>query len=142
MLVLPLYRLSAQQLGLLAAATALVLPQVRFLLLPMFGSESSAPEVFKLLVSGDYPALTWVPFLIAGMAIARFDLRKRAMHWCLGLAGVALAVLGFGGSSLALHLLPGVSANGRFAGTWPGSRLLVAAPARSQSELAMACLTS
>ncbi|TIX99116.1 MAG: hypothetical protein E5V18_23510 [Mesorhizobium sp.] len=41
MLVLPLYRLSAQQLGLLAAATALVLPQVRFLLLPMFGSESS-----------------------------------------------------------------------------------------------------
>ncbi|TIX94995.1 MULTISPECIES: heparan-alpha-glucosaminide N-acetyltransferase domain-containing protein [unclassified Mesorhizobium] len=142
MLVLPLYRLSAQQLGLLAAATALVLPQVRFLLLPMFGSESSAPEVFKLLVSGDYPALTWVPFLIAGMAIARFDLRKRAMHWCLGLAGVALAVLGFGGFSLALHLLPGVSADGRFAGTWPGSRLLVAAPARSQSELAMACLTS
>ncbi|MEV8644060.1 DUF418 domain-containing protein [Mesorhizobium ciceri] len=110
LLVLPLCRLSAQRLGLLAAATALVLPQVRFLLLKMFGSGRSDPEVFTLLVSGTYPALTWVPLLIAGMAIARFDLRTRAMHLRLGVAGVALAVLGFGGSWLALHLMPGVSA--------------------------------
>ncbi|MGX7877060.1 DUF418 domain-containing protein [Mesorhizobium sp. ORM6] len=110
LLVLPLYRLNALRLGLLAAVTALVLPQVRFLLLQMFGSGSSDPEVFTLLVSGFYPALTWVPLLIAGMAIARFDLRTRAMHLRLGVAGVALAVLGFGGSWLALHLMPGVSA--------------------------------
>lgn len=110
LLVLPLYRLSAQRLGLLAAVTALVLPQVRFLLLKMLGSGSSDPEVFTLLVSGTYPALTWVPLLIAGMAIARLDLRTRAMHLRLGIAGVALAVLGFGGSWLALHLMPSVSA--------------------------------
>lgn len=111
LLVLPLCQLSARQLGLLAAATALVLPQVRYLLLTTFGSEGSNSVAFELLVSGYYPALTWVPLLLAGMAIARFDLRTRAMHCRLGLAGVALAVLGFGGSSLALHFLPGVSAD-------------------------------
>ncbi|NGO55200.1 DUF418 domain-containing protein [Allomesorhizobium camelthorni] len=109
LLVLPLYRLSAQQLGLLAAATALVLPQVRSHL--VFGSESSYFDpVIKLMVSGDHPAITWVPFVIAGMAIARLDLSTQAMHWRLGLAGVALAVLGHGGSLLALRLLPGVPA--------------------------------
>ncbi|MER8478639.1 heparan-alpha-glucosaminide N-acetyltransferase domain-containing protein [Mesorhizobium sp. M1163] len=97
LLVLPLYRLSAQQLGWLAAATALVLPQVRSHL--VFGSESSYFDpVFELMVSGDYPAITWAPFVIAGMAIARLDLSTQAMHWRLGLAGGALAVSGHGGS--------------------------------------------
>ncbi|WP_353642705.1 DUF418 domain-containing protein [Mesorhizobium sp. WSM2239] len=104
LLVLPLYRLNAQQLGLLAAATALVLPQVRFLLLSMFGYDVS--PVFKLMVSGTYPAMTWVPFVIAGMAIARLGLATQASHWRLGLAGGALAVLGYGGSWLALLPLP------------------------------------
>lgn len=39
LLVLPLCRLSAEPLGFLAAATALVLPQLRFHLAAMFGSE-------------------------------------------------------------------------------------------------------
>ncbi|AEG58233.1 DUF418 domain-containing protein [Sinorhizobium meliloti] len=105
LLVLPLYRLSAQQLGLLAAGTALVLPQMRFLLFQLF------PEVYlDPVVHGDYPAMTWVPFVIAGMAIARLSLDTQAMHWRLGLAGVALAALGYGGSWLALRLLPSVSA--------------------------------
>ncbi|UVK35789.1 DUF418 domain-containing protein (plasmid) [Mesorhizobium sp. AR10] len=107
LLVLPLHRLSAQQLGLLAAGTALVLPQMRSLLL-LF--EESLDPVFELMVNGDYPAISWVPFVIAGMAIARLSLDTQAMHWRLGLAGVALAVLGYGGSWLALRLLPGVPA--------------------------------
>ncbi|WP_244571523.1 hypothetical protein [Mesorhizobium carmichaelinearum] len=109
-MVLPLYRLNAQQLGLLAAATALVLPQVRFHLLSVLDLESSPGPVINLMVSGIYPAMTWVPFVIAGMAIARLDLSRQASHWRLGLAGGALAVLGYGGSWLALRLLPGVPA--------------------------------
>lgn len=41
LLVLPLCQLSAEPLGFLAAATALVLPQLRFHLASMFGSEKS-----------------------------------------------------------------------------------------------------
>ncbi|HEV2899959.1 MAG TPA: heparan-alpha-glucosaminide N-acetyltransferase domain-containing protein [Pseudaminobacter sp.] len=110
LLVLPLYRLCALQLGLLAAGTALVLPQVCFLLLLLGPESSTIDPVFQFMVSGTYPAMTWVPFVIAGMAIARLDLSTQAMHWRLGLAGGALAVLGYGGSWLALRLLPGVPA--------------------------------
>ncbi|WEX79642.1 DUF418 domain-containing protein (plasmid) [Sinorhizobium numidicum] len=103
LLVLPLYRLSAPQLGLLAWGTALILPQVYFRL---ESAGSSDDPVSALMVSGTYPAITWVPFVIAGMAIARLGLSTQAMHWRLGLAGGALAVLGYGGSSLAQLLLP------------------------------------
>ncbi|API57502.1 hypothetical protein BMW22_39140 (plasmid) [Rhizobium leguminosarum] len=108
-LVLPLYRLNAQQLGLLAAGTALVLPQMR-LLLQLHGPEGLLDPVFDFMVRGDYPAMTWVPFVITGMAIARLSLNTQAMQWRLGLAGVALAALGYGGSWLALRLVPGVPA--------------------------------
>lgn len=95
----------------LATATALVLPQVHFRLESMFAFEGSYFDpVFELMVSGNYPAITWVPFVIAGMDIARLDLSTQAMHWRLGLAGVALAVLGHGASWLSLRLLPGVPA--------------------------------
>lgn len=110
LLVLPLYRLSAQQLGLLAAGTALVLPQVCFLL-QLFGPVEYLDPVFDFMVRGTYPAMTWVSFVIAGMAIARLSLNTQAMHWRLGLAGGALAVLGYGGSWLALRLLHGVPAD-------------------------------
>ncbi|RUU77992.1 DUF418 domain-containing protein [Mesorhizobium sp. M7A.T.Ca.TU.009.01.1.2] len=100
LLVLPLHRLSAYQLGLIAAATALVLPQVRSSLLSV--APNLLDPVFNLMVNGYYPAVTWVPFLIADMAIARLNLNTLAAHWRLGLAGVALAVLGHGGSLLAL----------------------------------------
>ncbi|TIP80928.1 MAG: DUF418 domain-containing protein, partial [Mesorhizobium sp.] len=124
LLVLPLHRLSAQQLGLIAAGTALVLPQVEFLLW-FFGPDPEVLDpVFELMVSGTYPAMTWVPFVIAGMAIARLSLNTQAMHWRLGLAGVALAVLGYGGSWLALRL-PGVPADPEAGTPW---WLLVASP--------------
>ncbi|PBB98888.1 DUF418 domain-containing protein [Mesorhizobium sp. WSM3862] len=111
LLVLPLYRLSAQQLGLVASATALVLPQVRFHHESIFAFESSYFEpVLKFMVSGNYPAITWVPFVIAGMAIARLDLSTPAMRWRLGLGGVGIAVLSHGASLVALRLLPGVPA--------------------------------
>ncbi|NEJ95423.1 DUF418 domain-containing protein [Rhizobium leguminosarum bv. viciae] len=122
LLVLPLYRLSAQQLGLLAVGTALVLPQMRFLL-HLFGPGDNLDPVFNLLVYSAYPVMTWVPFLIAGMAIARLSLNTQAMHRRLGLAGGALTLLGYGGSWLALCLLPNVSTG--FDSPWS---LLVATP--------------
>ncbi|GAA2658974.1 hypothetical protein GCM10010307_75220 [Streptomyces vastus] len=54
-----------------------------------------------------YPALTWIPFVIAGMAVARLDLAATAVRVRLALTGVALAVIGYGGSWLAIHLVPG-----------------------------------
>jgi uncharacterized membrane protein YeiB len=112
LLVLPLYRLSAGPLAVMAAGTALVLPQVLYVVRQVLGDGGSpsagAPDgPLSLLFTGSYPALTWVPFVIAGMAVARLDLAATAVRVRLALTGVMLAVIGYGGSWLALHGVPG-----------------------------------
>ncbi|GAA3195903.1 MULTISPECIES: DUF418 domain-containing protein [Streptomyces] len=120
-LVLPLYRLGAGPLAALAVGTALVLPQVRFVVAGAI--ESGGPGagglgggLVDLLVTGSYPALSWLPFVIAGMAVARLDLASTAVRRRLALTGAAAAVLGYGGSWLALHLVPGAA--GALAGAY------------------------
>ncbi|MFI1183193.1 DUF418 domain-containing protein [Streptomyces sp. NPDC020799] len=120
-LALPLRRLRARTLAVIAAVAALVLPQVLYLIQRSIRTGAWAPAVIhddplarisgtggflELLVTGAYPALTWIPFVIAGMAVARLDLASAAVRLRLALTGGALAVLGYGGSWLALHLFP------------------------------------
>ncbi|MGW4568493.1 DUF418 domain-containing protein [Streptomyces sp. NPDC004561] len=119
--VLPLYRLRARTLALIAAATALVLPQVLYVMRASIEDGRWAHAVIvhdplalisgtggtlELLFTGAYPVLTWISFLIAGMAVARLDLARPGIRSRLTLAGGALALLGYGGSWLALHLVP------------------------------------
>ncbi|WP_078648813.1 DUF418 domain-containing protein [Streptomyces ochraceiscleroticus] len=118
---LPLHRLKAGALAFIAAATALVLPQDLFLVKVSLDQGSwgdtiiahdplsglgDTDGVMDLLFTGAYPVLTWIPFLIAGMAVARLDLTRPLVRTRLALTGAALAVLGYGGSWLALHLVP------------------------------------
>ncbi|TLS43553.1 DUF418 domain-containing protein [Streptomyces montanus] len=114
LLVLPLYRLGAKPLALIAAGWALVGPQLLYVLKPVVGDRvfptfGQADGIVSLLFTGGYPALTWVPFVIAGMAVARCDLAVTAVRIRLALTGVALAVTGYGGSWLALRLVPGAA---------------------------------
>ena len=112
LLVLPLYRLSAGTLAAIAVGTALVTPQVLYAVKPLLGDGGfplpGRPDgPVSLLFTGTYPALTWIPFVIAGMAVARLDLTTTAVRVRLALAGATLAVIGYGGSWLAIHLVPG-----------------------------------
>ncbi|MFC6064161.1 DUF418 domain-containing protein [Streptomyces ochraceiscleroticus] len=119
LLALPLYRLRAATLAVIAAGTALILPQDLYLIKVSIEEGSWADAVIALdplaritdsdgfieiLFTGAYPILTWIPFVIAGMAVARLDLAR--VRGRLALTGGALAVLGYGGSWLALHLVP------------------------------------
>lgn len=115
LLVLPLYRLSTGPLAVLAGGAALILPQVLYVVRQAIGDEDfrmpGEPDgIVALLFTGTYPALTWIPFVIAGMAVARLDLAATTVRLRLALAGAALAVAGYGGSWLALHLVPGALA--------------------------------
>ncbi|GAA0923290.1 DUF418 domain-containing protein [Streptomyces thermoalcalitolerans] len=118
---LPLHRLRAGTLALLAAVQALVLPQVLHVLRRSVEEGNWADAVVakdplaritgtdgmvELLFTGQYPALTWMPFLLTGMAVARLDLTGAGVRSRLALTGGALALLGYGGSWLALHLVP------------------------------------
>ncbi|MBA4864277.1 DUF1624 domain-containing protein [Streptomyces sp. PSKA54] len=124
-LVLPLYRLRAGALALIAAATALIMPQILYLLRTAVDGGTWADVVIardplarltgsdgvvELFVTGEYPVLTWLSFVIAGMAVARLDLTRPGVHAKIAQSGGALAVLGYGGSWLALHLIKGAQA--------------------------------
>ncbi|WP_372345750.1 heparan-alpha-glucosaminide N-acetyltransferase domain-containing protein [Streptomyces sp. KL116D] len=122
LLVLPLRRLGVRALALLAAAAALVLPQVLYLIRQSIEGGSWADAVvahdplarltdtdgvLELFFTGEYPVLTWLPFMLAGMALGRLDLGSARTRARLLGCGGALAVVGYGGSWLALHSVPG-----------------------------------
>ncbi|QTE03015.1 hypothetical protein S1361_37115 [Streptomyces cyanogenus] len=172
--VLPLYRLRAATLALIAAAGALILPQVLFAIrVSIEGGTwadaviahdplariSGTDGIIELLVTGEYPVLTWIPFLIAGMAVARLDLTRSGTRCRLAIVGGVLALLGYGSSWLALHLVPhalsavasatdGGSASsawwsdtvGRLEGRPPPAWLLVAVP-HSQTSFSVVANT-
>ncbi len=113
LLALPLVRLSAKQLALIALALALTAPQVAYLLKKVLTEpvrnainafdpleKISSVGVLDLLLTGFYPAITWMPFVIAGMALARLDLSVDSVRRRLAALGATLAVLGYGLSRL------------------------------------------
>ncbi|ELP66632.1 DUF418 domain-containing protein [Streptomyces turgidiscabies] len=125
LLVLPLYRLEAKPLALIAAGWTLVGPQLLYALKPVVGgrvflSYGQADGPVSLFFTGGYPALTWVPFVVAGMALARCDLAAASVRMRLALTGVTLAVTGYGGSWLAVRLVPGAAEAVRRAEEGPG----------------------
>ncbi|MFE2517853.1 DUF418 domain-containing protein [Streptomyces mirabilis] len=124
-LALPLYRLRAGTLAVIAAATALVLPQVLYLIRAAVEGGSWADVfiahdplaritdsggILELFITGAYPVLTWLPFVIAGMAVGRLDLARPGIRATVALLGSGLALLGYGGSWVALNLVPGAQA--------------------------------
>ncbi|MFB7336184.1 DUF418 domain-containing protein [Streptomyces adustus] len=124
-LALPLHRLRARTLAAIAAVGAVVLPLALYLLrAAVEGGDWSDAVVahdplaritgtdgfVDLFVTGDYPVLTWFPFIVAGMALAKIDLTRPRALARIAACGVALAVVGYGGSWLALHLVPGARA--------------------------------
>ncbi|MEU6127999.1 DUF418 domain-containing protein [Saccharopolyspora sp. NPDC047091] len=118
LLALPLLRLRAATLGVLAAVLAIAAPLASYLIrsaLPPAGelgaiprfedftSWSGAGTAFQhVLLDGGYPVLTWLPFVLAGMALGRIDLR--AARGRVALLGAGLALVGYGGSWLAMNV--------------------------------------
>ncbi|MEK8171983.1 hypothetical protein NKH77_29435 [Streptomyces sp. M19] len=95
LLALPFSRLSARTLAVLAAAWALIGPQLLFLLVDPLSEGgwvagftahdplarlSHGDGVLQLFVTGSYPALAWMPFVLAGMAVGRLDLTSPAVR--------------------------------------------------------------
>ncbi|MET9762626.1 DUF418 domain-containing protein [Streptomyces sp. NPDC006372] len=113
LLALPLVRLSAKTLAIIAAAFALVTPQLAFvltsLLTPSVQESINAYDplrrlsevgVLDLLLTGFYPALTWMSFVIAGMALGRLDLSSSTVRRRLAVVGASLTVAAYGMSLL------------------------------------------
>lgn len=139
LLVLPLYRLGARPLAVIAVSGALILPQILYVVQQALnqGGDGGGPGgiwawpthadgIVSLLFTGGYPALAWIPFVVAGMAVARLDLASTVVRARLAITGVSLAVVGHGGSFLALHLVPGVASALRASGWGEGGSVMSA----------------
>lgn len=113
LLALPLVRLRARTLAIIAAAFALVTPQLAFVLTSLLTSsvqESinaydplrrlSEVGVLDLLFTGFYPALTWMSFVIAGMALGRLDLSSGTVQKRLAALGASLTAVAYSMSLL------------------------------------------
>ncbi|APU17391.1 MULTISPECIES: DUF418 domain-containing protein [Actinoalloteichus] len=93
--------------GLLAVGGPLLSFAIRGAVEPMNGpfeyttfSLAEGDGLSALFVTGTYPALTWLPFVLAGVVLGRLDLRRaRTAAWTAA-AGVVAVLLGYGGSWL------------------------------------------
>lgn len=106
---IPLLRLSARQLAGVAAVLAVVTPLLQWacfsLMSPGFEravdhvdplARLSGVGVLDLVVTGFYPAITWITFVVAGMALARIDLGSATVRARAALVGVGLTVFAHG----------------------------------------------
>ncbi|WP_030264204.1 acyltransferase family protein [Streptomyces sp. NRRL B-24484] len=103
LLALPLLRLPAGALAGLAAAWALLAPQLSYALRTAGAADLLPPRLAEPLLTGAYPAATWMPFVLAGMALARLDPSGPAARRRAAAVGAGLLALGYGGSRLALR---------------------------------------
>ncbi|MFE6623697.1 DUF418 domain-containing protein [Streptomyces sp. NPDC057740] len=120
LLALPLLRLRARTLAIIAVTLAVVTPQVAYATRGLLtesivhGIDSYDPlarisgvGVLDLLLTGLYPAITWMTFVVTGMTLGRLDLSSGAVRRRLAVVGPALIAFGYGVSWLVLRLTGG-----------------------------------
>ena len=90
---LPVLRWRPRTLFVVAGAVSIVAPIVVVAISPRL---QNGGLLVDLLVTGHYPALIWIAFVLVGLGVGRLDLRQPSVRLRLLLVGVALAVLGYG----------------------------------------------
>ena len=94
---LPFLRWSSKRLFLLAGALALVSPVVAALYLGLGAIGVGGASAFlDLLITGPYPGIIWIVFVLVGLGVGRLDLASKAVAVRLVVAGVIVAVAGYG----------------------------------------------
>jgi hypothetical protein len=106
LLGLPFLGLRARTLFAWAAAWVVVAPAVSHVVRPHLAPRSGPSPAFdqlgdpghllaELLLTGYYPCLPWLAYLLLGMAIGRCDLRSRSVQTGLVVGGLVVAFLAF-----------------------------------------------
>jgi uncharacterized protein len=95
---LPVLRWRPRSLFIAAGVVSVVAPVVVVSISPALqsGGLQNGGLLVDLLVTGHYPALIWIAFVLAGLGIGRLDLRLPSIRLRLLAVGAGLAVLGYG----------------------------------------------
>lgn len=113
LLGIPFMRLRARALLLVAAAWVVVVPVLMHLVRmhlpeapiesPTFDSLADPLQLLtQLTITGSYPALPWLAYLLVGMAVGRLDLTRADTARDLGVLGACLALVSWSASGLLL----------------------------------------
>jgi len=90
---LPVLRWRPRTLFVVAGVVSVVAPVVVVAISP--GLQNGGLLV-DLLVTGHYPAIIWIAFVLVGLGIGRLDLRQPSVRLRLLAVGAGLAVVGYG----------------------------------------------
>ena len=90
--------------GAMALAAAFVGPTVLAALLHP-GADGTAPVqaglgdsfFLDLVLTGYYPAIVWVAYMLLGLCVGRLDLRSPRVQAVMGVTGLGLVLVGYGG---------------------------------------------
>lgn len=119
LLAIPFLRLKAHTLLVIAGCWAIAGPVVALLVQSWWWGSSAADVVARvdpitlisgegidqLLVTGIYPAVTWMPFILVGLALGRMDFARLSRTTMLAI-GVGMAFVAYGFSALLTPLGP------------------------------------
>ncbi|WP_347060421.1 DUF418 domain-containing protein [Blastococcus sp. HT6-30] len=107
-LVLPFLRWPVRRLLVTAAAVAVAVPPLLVVAGQALTTAGVADALVpSLLVTGYYPALLWIVFVLVGLAVGRLDLSSVAVRRRVAATGGVAAVVGYGGGWLSARLLAG-----------------------------------
>lgn len=104
LLVAPFIALHPAVVAVSAAAAAVAGPTLMAALIYP-GASGLAPVespigenlVLDLVLTGYYPAVVWVAYMLLGLSVGRLDLRSARVQGLLGLTGLGLVLVGYGG---------------------------------------------
>jgi uncharacterized membrane protein YeiB len=102
-LALPFLRWRPRSLLVLAGGLAIVAPIVHSVGTAAFASSGlSYSVIVDLILTGEYPALIWMVFVLTGLAIGRLDLASTRVHVRLAVLGAVVSVAGYGAGAVAI----------------------------------------
>ena len=108
---LPFLAWRPRNLFILAAVLSASMPVLHALLVPVFEKVlTTNGAITDLVVVGNYPAMIWIVFVLAGIGVGRLDLAAlRVQLWLLA-TGVALAIIGYGAGAIVVAATAGLEA--------------------------------
>lgn len=106
LLMIPALYLPRAALAIAAAVITVVAPLAAEWVSIAFAADGWTSVVSQYLLTGTYPALVWLPFLLVGLLCCRSDLTRATTQYRMIIGGVAAMVLGYG----IAEAVPGVTA--------------------------------
>lgn len=103
-LAIPFLRWSPRRLFLLAGILSVVSPVLTALVVGFVRDGEGV--ILDLLVSGVYPGVIWITFVLVGLGIGRLDLDSRRVRLTVGGAGAALMLVGYGIGAIVASAVP------------------------------------